>query len=232
MSAYPITDSAEIEGISLDPGKLSLTDGTFSTTVRPNDATTSYDLLLPPAAGTVGQVLTMSSATETEWATPTTSSRQIWVIQDSRTSGTNGGAFTASPTTRVLNTITTSPAASTDVQLAVAPASTNQILVQPGNYFVYIRAPFDIFNDPSTHIAVLWNNTTSSAELSGTSGFTTFNSGSSSFIIASITVGVQTVFSIRTYQDIVAATAINGGQATGAAGVDEVYTILYFEKLP
>ena len=156
----------------------------------------------------------------------------MWVIQCNEPSGTQGGAFTASPTTRILNTITTSPAAGTDVQLAVAPASTNQILVQPGNYFVYIRAPLGITNDPSTHITVLWNNTTSTAELSGTSGYTTFNTQSWSIIIASITVGVQTIFSVRTYIDTIDPNAVNGGRAVGVAGVDEVYTILYIEKLP
>ena len=232
MSAYPITDTAAIEGVSLNPGKMSLTDGTFSTTVRPNDATTTYDLLLPPAAGSAGQVLTMTSATETGWTTPSTSNRQIWIIQENEPSGTNGGGFASSPTTRVLNTITSSPSAGTDVQLAVAPAGTNQILVQPGNYFIYIKLPFSVSSTGSSFTAVLWNDTTSSVELSGTSGYVSTSSQISSFIIETINVAVQTVFSIRIYIGTPSSVVINGGRPTGAPLTDEVYTILYFEKLP
>lgn len=231
MSAYPITSVVEIEGVSLDPGKLSLTDGTFSTTIRPDDATTSYDLLLPPQAGTVGQALVMSSATETDWETAPENPKQIWVITDTETSGTNGRAYTISPDIRDLNTITGSPTAGTDVQLAVAPAGANEILIQPGDYIVYGKVP--LVRDSSGNIlfkAVFWNQTTSSVQITGTSGISADTVQTSSYFFSNITLAVQTVFSVRLYQNSPAVTSL-GGYATNIAGVSEVYSLLYIEKI-
>lgn len=233
MSGYPITSTVSLEGVSLDPGKLSLTDGTFSTSIRPDDATTSYDLLLPPQAGTVGQTLTMSSATETDWVTPPLI-KQIWIIEDIKSSGTNGGVISSSPQTRDLNTITSSPAASTDVQLAVAPAGANQLLIEPGEYFVYCKSPLgapDVFSTNSRYVVVLWNDSTSSAVLTSTSANTDRNMQTSSYIMGTINVAVQNIFSIRIYSTNIIADTVRCGRATGIAGADELYSAVYIEKL-
>lgn len=231
MSAYPITESVAIEGVTLDPGKLSLTDGTFSTTIRPDNATTSYDLLLPPQAGTTSQALVMSSATETDWISPGGGGKQIWIVSDTKSSGTNGAPLTASPSTRDLNTITNSPTAGTDVQLAVSPAGTNQLLIQPGDYFVYGKVPL-LRNGSGTvnFKAIFWNEDTASAEIQGTSAVNSNRMQMSSYFFDTITLAVQTVFSVQTYQSSTASTVIEG-YATGIAGVPEIYGMVYIEKL-
>lgn len=227
MSAYPITDVVEVAGAVLDAGKISLTDGTFSTTIRPSDSTTTYDLPLPPSTGTTGQVLTMTSPTETGWVTVGGSSTEIWIIEDRRASGTDGGSLSGTWGPRILNTITSSPSAGTDVQLAVAPAGANQLLIQPGDYFVFGRVPLGT-ND--SHKGALWNEGIGGVEVLGTSEQCNFNTVTSSYVIGMFNVVSQTVFSVKTHTWY--GSGVNmGGFPVGVPSNDEVYTLLYIEKV-
>ena len=227
MSSYPITDVVEVEGAVLDAGKVSLTDGTFSTTIRPNDATTTYDLPLPPQAGTTGQILTMTSPTVTDWVTIGGGSTEIWIIEDRRASGTNGGSLAGTWAPRILNTITTSPSASTDVQLAVAPAGANQLLIQSGDYFIFGRVPL---GRNGAHKGALWNEGIGDVEVLGTTEQCDFNTVTSSYVIGTFNVASQTVFSVRTH--VWFGSGVNmGGFPVGVPSNDEVYTLIYIEKV-
>jgi len=228
MSSYPITNEVEVIGAVLDAGKVSLTDGTFSTTIRPNDATTTYDLPLPPTAGTSGQVLSMTSPTVTGWTSVSSSAPLLWIIDQRETSGTNGGNLSGTWVPRSLNTITSTPGAGTDVQLAVAPATTDQLLIQPGDYFIFGRVPV---GNNGAHKGALWNEGIGGVEVLGTAEQCDFNTQTSSYVIGTFNVVSATVFSIRSHLWFSSGSTVQGGYAVGISGNEEVYTKIYIEKV-
>ena len=130
---------------------------------------------------------------------------------------------------RILNTLTKTPLASTDVQLAVAPASTNQILIQPGNYFVFGAVPTASINETKS---ALWNESTGTYSILGSNTYTATSSiiNSKSIILGTITFSVQTILSVRTYSTLLT-TSVGGGQSTGAYPYNEIYTKLYIQKI-
>jgi hypothetical protein len=81
--AYPISSELEIEGDGIDPGKLTLTDGTNAVTVQASlSMPASYTMLLPTALGSTGDALTMTSGTETGWAPISTADTEIWFVSE------------------------------------------------------------------------------------------------------------------------------------------------------
>ena len=220
----------EIQGAnSSNPGELVMSDGTNSITVKPSTSLASdVDFFLPNNTGSSGQILT-KTATGTEWATSTSVNRSnIWFIKDVKTSGTDGGTFTSgSLQTRDLNTLTKPSGTGTEVQLAVSPATTNQIRIEDGTYLVHVEAPgFDV----DEHKCILYNVSDSTTELVGTS-VTTINTLSVPSMIdgfLTVTSGPK-VYEVR-HQCVVS----NAGDGFGAAagfGVSEVYTVVSIIKL-
>ena len=227
--AYPISSELEIGGTGVDPGKLTLSNGTNAVTVQASlSMPASYTMLLPTALGSTGESLTMTSGTETGWSTISTSGPEIWFVSEEQTSGTNGGILTVSTwNVRVLNTITQTPSAGTDVQLAVAPAGANQILIQPGDYFIFGAVPCLATNQCKS---ALWNETAGTYAILGNNTYSGFNSMCKSNILGVITFAVQTVLSIRTYVSL-GGSVINGGQSTGAYPYNEIYSKVYIQKI-
>ena len=228
--SYPISSELEIEGTGGDPGKATLSNGTNTVTMQASTTlAASYTMLLPTTLGTVGQSLTMTSGTETGWAsiTPGGGAGDIWFLGDVRSTGTHGGTASAGTwNNRTLNTISSTPGASTDVQLAVAPAGANQILIQPGDYFVY---GIVITYRTGLTKAALRNITAGTDAIVGTSVVTDRNNNGSC-IVGIVTFGVQTVLSVRMWPTASASVADNG-RATGIAPFSELYTKVYIQKL-
>lgn len=229
--AYPISGELKIEGTPLDPGKLTLSDGTNAVTVQSSlSMPASYTMLLPTTLGATGESLTMISGTETGWGTISTGGPEIWIISEEQPSGTNGGILLLGVwNNRVLNTITSSPSAGTDVQLAVAPAGANEILIQPGDYFVFGAVPTASTNQTKS---ALWNETAGVYSILGNSTYTNNFSfiNSKSIIIGTVTFAVQTVLSIKTYSTILTS-GVGGGRPTGAWPTNEIYSKLYIQKI-
>lgn len=227
MSSYPISSETIVEGDGSNPGKFDLTDGTNTVGVQcPTTISSSYTFRLPPSLGAIGTVFGLINSTDTDWIT-VSAGNNIWLFTDEKTSGTNGGTF-ASTTwlPRDLTTTTLSPSAGTDVQLAVAPAGANQLLIQPGTYFVF---GFTQMNNNAQFKSALWDDDASSILVVGTSERNTTNTGCNSYVIGFITIIVQSVLSYRVYVN--PSDPLNGGKATGITGVPEIYTKLSFFSL-
>lgn len=229
MSAYPISSEAIVEGSGAAPGQIVLSDSANDVSIQCSAAiASSYTFRLPSALGSIGTVFAMLNATDTGWITAGAGGKAIWVMTDEKSSGTNGGSLTTSTwITRVLNTIVQSPSAGTDVQLAVAPAGTNQILVQPGTYIVLGYSPTLSTNE---YKIALWNDDSSSITITGTSERNSGNLSSQSYILGFMTIGVQTVMSVKIYVLAGSGTTM-GGTATGAPSIPEIYTRLSLYKL-
>ena len=228
--SYPISSELEIEGTGAAPGKATLSNGTNAITMQASTSlAASYTMLLPTTLGAVGESLTMTSATETGWASvgPPAGSGDIWFISDIKSTGTQGGSLTAGTwNNRVLNTISSTPGASTDVQLAVAPAGTNEILIQPGNYFIY-GVVLSYRTDQCK--AALWNVTAGNYAILGNSA-SVRSVNIPSYIIGPITFGIQTVLSVRIWPTSTPTVADNG-RAMGIAPFSEMYTKVYIQKI-
>lgn len=224
--AYPLSNELEVEGDPSEPGKVTLSNGTNAVTLQASGSmAASYDFTLPPTLGAVGESLMMVSPTTIGWDTPSSAASEIWIISDIRPTGTNGGTSVAVWNDRVLNTITSSPTAGTDVQLAVSPASTNEILIQAGSYYVYAET---LAYNVSAFKSALWNVTTGTYAILGQSSRTN-TTNMSSAILGAVTFASQTVLSIRTY--VTVSVANNGlGRSTGLT-FDETYIKVYIQKL-
>lgn len=227
MSSYPISLETIVEGDGVNPGKFDLTDGTNTVVIQcPTTISSSYTFRLPPSLGAIGTALGMINSTDTDWATVSVGSN-IWLFTDEKPSGTDGGTFaSAAWLPRDLNTTTLSPSAGTDVQLAVAPAGANQLLIQPGTYFVF---GFTQMNNNSQFKSALWDDDASSILIIGTSERNVANTGCDSYVIGFITITVQTVLSYRIH--VAPSDPLNGGKAVGILGVPEIYTQLSFSSL-
>jgi hypothetical protein len=70
MADYEITSPVDIVGTLADPGKILLTNGTNSTTVRASSSLASNtSFILPSSDGITDQVIKWGSSGETEWTT-------------------------------------------------------------------------------------------------------------------------------------------------------------------
>jgi hypothetical protein len=232
MTSYTVTNTVEVEGQGGAQGICSLSDGTNSVSIVPTTVGGStYTMILPDVAGTADQVLSMVTPTDLGWKTI---GRRYWFIQHTMPSGSMAGGLPLGWMERLLNSIDPSPTAGTFVQLAVAPASTNQLLIEPGDYFIFAKVTTGS-RAPTT--SALWNLTTASIEIEGTSCSTSSNAppgggtNVNSMIIGTFNVAITSVYNIQTYMGNSSAFADSQGSATGVPGVDELYIIVYIERL-
>lgn len=153
-----------------------------------------------------------------------------WHIIDAKTTGVNGGSYPVANTwvTRDLNAI--SGNSELEVQLAVAPAGANQLLVAPGNYWIFGSAPAA---GVSGHKARVRNITTGADAVDGSSEHTRSTgavnqiTGTRSFFAGGFTIsgGSPQVLEVQHFGQALR-TNVGLGNSTGAPGVLEVYTII------
>jgi hypothetical protein len=230
--AYKISSEVNVSDTDTSPSQLQLTDGTDTVTVQSSSALAStYTLRLPPVLGSTGTAFAMLNSIDSQWKyIGPNGGGALWLITDESPSGTAGGVIPLTTwTTRNLTTLTQSPLANTDIQLAVAPAGANQLLIQPGTYMVLgYTSGYRV----TQYKSALWDDDTTTILLLGTSEMTTSvaYTSSTSFVFGVITLAVQTVVSYQIYVTT-SGDPSNGGVATGIPAVPELYTRLSFYKL-
>jgi hypothetical protein len=155
--------------------------------VTPSTLSSNVDFALPGSTGSTGQVL-RRTATGANWQP----SHEMWIIEEQQPSGTNGGSSTAGTwQTRVLNTLTKDTGVSTDVQLNVSPAVTNQLLIQDGTYYICGCAPS---NRGGPHQSRLRNITDGTSDVVGNSACVAAV-GNNDIVTTSDIIGIFTVSS-------------------------------------
>lgn len=135
-------------------------------------------------------------------------------IQDQKPAGTNGGNSTTGTNTRVLNTILIN-------NIVGASLSSNQITLPAGGYFIEATAP--TYRAGTNKIA-LYNITSSSYLLWGTSNQSTYIAGADSVSILNgkFTLSATNTLSLRHLTEL---SATNGlGTITASLGDYEVFT--------
>lgn len=232
MTQYPASDVVSIIGTPGAPGRITFADvGGDALTIQAAVGTSTYSIELPASPGVAGEVLQLTGSTQLSWVTPTvSSSTNFWFLSDVKSTGTNGGTSSLNTwLTRDLNTIVPPTGGNTDVQLAVAPAGANQILVQPGEYAFEALVPFRGASNVKTRLQDITNGTTL---INGMSSYALFTTdvpsgewGITSVIFEDIAIVAPTVLEVQYNQ------ANNGdtgsdtqGIATGVVGKQEVYT--------
>ncbi len=142
-----------------------------------------------------------------------------WYILDKKNNLIQSGTMTAGSNTRTLNTLTGS--ADTSCTLA-----SNQITLQVGTYDVWARSPVYAVGN---HKAVLYNVTSASTDLYGSSSFAPASTQDASIIVGVIQVVTSAkVYEIRQFTELTVA-GNGGGRHVGFG--DEVYTQVIIRKL-
>jgi len=148
-----------------------------------------------------------------------------FVITDSKTSGSAGGAAVATTwTTRTLNTITAYPTGSTYVSLA-----SNRITLLPGDYLIQGSSPYYRTGAVKTILYNVTAGVTSAIGTSEQSGNVNNSSTTRSNINYVASVGVTTSFEIQYYAAV--ARAADGLGIAGGAGLNEIYSMFTISKL-
>lgn len=231
-TAYTVSDEVIVEGTGAVPGKIELSDGTNAVSLSAAVGLATTAVSLPTTAGIAGQGLKLLSATTSEWADMPVVN--IWYISDVKPTGTNGGILPAGWIARVLNTIVTTPGATTDVQLAVAPAVANQILIQPGTYRVTSIVPYS-----TTTIASqcrVYNITDAVVEVSSmnaqTRDWPSIAASTLLFLDGTFVVaGAAKVYEIQQYGAGGGASGTDLGYPLGLGGYLEIYTQVTITKI-
>lgn len=208
-----------------------ITDSTNNVTARALFSNSGANTVsaFTAANPTSGQVLTATSATTATWQTPVVGANtNTWVISDVKAAGTNGGTFTQGAwRIRDLNTLSKPSGAGTEVQLAVAPASANQLRIEDGTYWVYGEVPGDGVDE---HKARLRNITDGTTEINGTSIDTRTNRTCPSTLMGYLVVSSgPKVYEIQ-HQCVDTRVNVGFGVAAGF-GTVEVYTRINFVKI-
>lgn len=139
-------------------------------------------------------------------------------ISDSKTPGTNGGTFTKDIwTTRDLNNI--------DLNVAFLSLNSNIITIDPGVYVINVRAPS--CNVQSSQIRL--RNITNTTYILGSNSYSSNGIVTNCNLISRFEFDVQTQFDIQHICEKTI-TNIGFGRASGY-GTNEVYTILFIEKI-
>ena len=149
----------------------------------------------------------------------TGSSQQILIVQDEKTTGTDGGASTATTwETRVLNTVKTNT-------ISGASLSSNQITLAAGTYDVLAFSPVQGIDEGH---AVLYNTSDASYEIIGDAGDASSFYGYVYTVMGRFTIAAEKTFEIRQYT-----TSINpiGLGSASSSGQTEVYTQVRIEKV-
>lgn len=227
MTQYPASDVVSIIGTPGNPGRITFADaGGDALTVQAAVGTGTYTIELPASPGVAGEVLQLTSPTQLSWVPSPSSTTSFWFLSDVKSTGTDGGTSSLNTwLTRDLNTIESS-GGSTDVQLAVAPAGANQILVQPGEYAFEAIVPFKGASDVKTRLQDITNGTTL---INGMSSFASNEAGEEwsviSVIFEDIVIVAPTVLEVQYNQANNGSTSSDTqGIATGVVGKQEVYT--------
>lgn len=229
-SAYPLTSNIEVVGTGGLPGQIDLSDGTNSVQVRaPTGLAGNVDFTLPTTVGTTGFFLSRTGPTSTGWATTGLAvGLNTWYVFDVKSEGSDGGSFFQDAwRQRDLNSLTKPVGTGTDVQLAVSPATTNQMLITDGTYYVFGIVPG---KEVDQHKARLYNVTDAATALLGTSSDSGSNQVNSTIMGYLIVSGGPKVFEIEHYS-LNTREDDGFGLATGISGISELYTIINFIKL-
>jgi len=127
VTSGPAFGSISISGVGGTDVSMTCTD----------QVTVDTTFTLPSTQGAEGQILTVAAGGEATWSNLTIPIVKAWVVSDYKPSGTQSGTFTAgSWMVRELNSIKSYSINDTSVQLSVAPANTNQLLIADGTYMV------------------------------------------------------------------------------------------------
>ena len=143
MTNYSVGHSLCVATTGASFGAISISDvgGTDVSMTCTDQVTVDTTFTLPSTQGTEGQILTVAAGGEATWTALPVSTTKAWVVSDYKPSGTPSGTFTAgSWVTRELNSIKSYSINDTSVQLAVAPANTNQLLIADGTYMITVYA--------------------------------------------------------------------------------------------
>lgn len=202
----------------------SLTTGTSSGNV-PLIGTQSATTSLAGLAAIATQTAVDTGTDNTTIVTPLTLTSHLnysAVFQDQKNSGTPGGAITNGQTvTRVLNTILVNT-------IAGSSLNSNIITLPAGTYHIVASSPCSAVNGSQSW---LYNNTTSSIAILGTSQYTSTTIGSNtvSIINGIITVASSNNFSIQHFFQTHNSNNDLGYPAS--SGNNEVYAQIYIWKI-
>ena len=165
------------------------------------------------AIGSTGNVLTVAGGVPT-WAAPGGSTLQVFTVNETQASGTQGGTFTSGAfRTRTLNT---------SVQNTITGASlaSNQITLPAGTYFITAIAPaFSVDN----HTLRLFNITDTTQVLQSNNAYALSGTNTQTAAIVSGTFAIvaSKVFEIQHLSANTKAT--NGFGAAAGMGINEIY---------
>lgn len=190
--------------------------GTTNTVRASQLGTTSTDVVVSTAAAPIsGQILTATSVSAAAWQTP-----QHWIFRDEKTSGTNGGAFTAgSWVTRTLQTISYNGG-------SLATLSSNQITLQAGTYKIIASA---IGNNVGIHQTRIYNVTGAVAVAYGLVNKLSSVDASASITECMVSPGTATVYRLE-HRCSTTNSTDGMGIAAGFGNV-EVYASVNIEKI-
>lgn len=229
MTQYPASDIVRVIGTPGDPGRITFADtGGDTLTIQAAVGTGTYSVAFPNAAGAAGEILQLSSPTQLSWVTPAAGSNtDFWFLADEKSTGTDGGPSAFNTwITRDLNTIVPPVGGNTDVQLNVAPAGPNQILVQPGEYAFEAVIPFYGVDVVAARLRDVTNNTTLINGMSAYAHAGGSNSwGTMAVILGDIVIASPTVLEVQYNQTNNGNISLTAqGVATGFLAKPEVYT--------
>lgn len=175
------------------------------------------------AVGSNGQVLTLDSGSPV-WITPTAGAVKIATIKDVKTSGTNGGSYTAgSWVTRDLNTLS-------DPSSIITSLSSNVFTLPAGTYHIKWSSPATGVDYFTTR---LYNTTDSTEALTGSAAIT---ASGSSWPVGSLSLGdgVLTIAGAKSFRiELRGATTNAGAGALGGQNsfTTPVYTQVTIQKI-
>ena len=224
MTNYSVGHSLCVATTGASFGAISISDvgGTDVSMTCTDQVTVDTTFTLPSTQGTEGQILTVAAGGEAAWADLSVPIVKAWVISDYKPYGIPSGTFTSgSWATRELNSIKSYSINDTSVQLAVAPAGTNQLLIADGTYMVTVYA---CATRVTRHKLRVQNITDGVTEIEGTSEYCNQTDGQSysrAIGVLQVTGGPK-VYSIEHY---CITTSLNNGFGVEAEDTTPTSTI-------
>jgi hypothetical protein len=185
-------------------------------------AGTGADAFARLGVGANGTILTADSAESTglKWATPSVSINNFFIIQDNKSSGSQGGTFTSGAwRTRDLQTTQVN-------SITSASLASNQITLPAGTYA--ISASAEAWKTGS-HQTRFYNITDSTVAITGSTEISVAaGSGTRSFVEGVITIAASKVFEL---QHQAAATVTTQGFGAGAGFTNEIFSTVTIQKV-
>lgn len=159
----------------------------------PHSAGQSYTLVLPSTAPSNGKALITDGSGNLSFGDAGGAYESALLhVQDQKSSGTEGGTFSAGYQTRTLNTVVTN-------EISGATLSSNEISLPSGTYIVDAIAPAKVVNE---HNVAWYNVTDSSYTLIGMSAFSVSGGGyaqTTSTVFGKFTISGTKSFTLRHY---------------------------------